>query len=108
MNERLKQIRKSKKLSQRDFGDKINLSQNHISSLESGARTITPRIISDVCEVYNVNKDWFITGNGEMFKDELEQYNIADPEIKEMLRLFFKADEETREYIKGLMEKATK
>ena len=108
MKERLKQIRKSKKLSQRDFGDKINLSQNHISSLESGARTITPRIISDVCEVFNVNREWFITGNGEMFKDELEKYNIADPEIKEMLRLFLKADEETREYIKGLMEKATK
>ncbi len=108
MNERLKQIRKSKKLSQRDFGEKINLSQNHISSLESGARTITGRIMSDVCEVYNVNREWLVNGTGEMFKDELEKYNIADPEIKEMLRLFLKADEETREYIKGLMEKATK
>lgn len=108
MNERLKQVRKSKKLSQREFGEKINLSQNHISSLESGTRSITGRIISDICEVYNVNREWFINGTGEMFKDELDQYNIADPEIKEMLRLFLKADGETREYIKGLMEKATK
>lgn len=108
MNKRLKEIRLSKGLSQKEFGNYLNLSQNHISSLESGARSVTSRIITDICSIFHVNREWLTTGKGEMFKDELEELNIKDPEIEEFVRLYLQADQDTRKYIKGLMEKTIK
>ncbi|WWU66459.1 helix-turn-helix domain-containing protein [Clostridium baratii] len=71
MNERVQKIRKLKKLSQKDFGESINLSQNHISAIEKGIRNVTPRIADDICRVYNVNKTWLISGLGDIFKNTL-------------------------------------
>lgn len=108
MNERIKQVRKAKKLSQKEFAENINLSQNHISNIEKGVRPITDRIISDVCKVYNVNKNWLLSGEGEMFKDPLEQFVIDDPEIQEFIKSFLKIDETIQEEIKDLVMKLGK
>lgn len=67
INDRFKSIRLETKLNQQKFGDKLRISQNHISSLESGRRTITTRIIKDICREFNINENWFITGKGDKF-----------------------------------------
>lgn len=68
MNERLKAIRHALNLSQEEFGSNIGIkSRAHISSLESGTRNITDRIIGDICREYGVNEQWLRTGDGEMF-----------------------------------------
>ncbi|MGO0907702.1 helix-turn-helix domain-containing protein [Clostridioides difficile] len=108
MNNRIKELRKAKHLSQKEFGEALNLSQNHISSVEKGIRTITERTISDICDKYNVNKEWLLTGHGEMFKDILEGLDIKNKEIEEFARLFYEVDDETKEYVIGLMQKTLK
>lgn len=81
MNNRLREIRKERHLSQEEFGKKIGIeSRAHISALENGNRTITDRIINDVCREFNVNEEWLRTGKGEMYKaptDEVKYY-VAD------------------------------
>ncbi|MBL3729070.1 helix-turn-helix domain-containing protein [Lysinibacillus sp. HST-98] len=67
MNERMRYLRKTLGFNQKEMGDKIKLSQTHISSLENGARDATDRIISDICREFNVNEQWLRTGEGEMF-----------------------------------------
>lgn len=68
MNNRLKIIRTHLNLSQEEFGSRIGIkSRAHISSLESGSRNITDRIIKDLVSVYNVNEEWLRTGEGDMF-----------------------------------------
>jgi transcriptional regulator with XRE-family HTH domain len=101
-------VRKAKKLSQKEFAQNINLSQNHISSLEKGVRAATDRIVSDICKVYNVNKEWLTTGKGEMFKDPLEPFIIEDPEIKELIDNFRQLDEDMQENIKNIVFKCIK
>lgn len=108
LNKRLYELRRIKKLSQKEFGEGINLSQNHISSIEKGVRNITPRILDDICRVYNVNKDWLIDGKGEMFDNTLDSYNIEDEEIKEFMEMYLQLDDETKGYIQGLISKALK
>lgn len=105
MHERLKQIRKAKKLSQKDFAKSINLSQNHISSIEQGIRKLTDRTINDICRTYNINKEWFLTGKGDMFNDPLKECNINDKEIEEFARMFAELDPEARKLISALMKK---
>ena len=78
MNNRLRKIRKERHLSQEEFGKKIGIeSRAHISALENGNRTITDRIIKDVCREFSVNEEWLRTGNGDMYKapnDEVKYY----------------------------------
>lgn len=66
-NQQIKLIRKSLKLSQKDFGDKIGLSNTAISKLETGENSLTEQNILSICRTYNVNRDWLETGDGEMF-----------------------------------------
>ena len=84
MNKRLKELRTNLKLSQEELGNSIGIkSRAHISSLENGTRTITDRIINDICKTYNVNEKWFRTGEGEMFVpiDADDEYFAAATEI---------------------------
>lgn len=70
MNKRLKEIRLFYKLSQEEFGKKIGLeSRGHISTLESGKKNITERIVKDVCREFKINEQWLRTGEGNMFSD---------------------------------------
>lgn len=104
LNERIKQIRKDKKLSQLQFGKSLNISQNHISAIEHGTRAVTDRLISDICRIYNVNKDWLMTGEGEMYDDPLAPFVIDDPEIKDFVKSYLKMDPFMQEKIKEMIE----
>lgn len=108
MNERIKEVRKAKKLSQEKFADNLNLSQNHLSSLENGKRAITDRIVNDICKTYNVNKSWLLTGEGEMFEDPLAPFVIKDEELKEFFKDFLAMDKSIQEDIINLVKKVKK
>lgn len=106
MNNRLKELRLTLKLSQKDFGAKLKLSPDMISLLERGKRKFTDRVISDICREFNVNKEWLVSGNGEMFMDiltEIDEFNSADEEVQEMLRLYMQMDDITKAYFKKKM-----
>ena len=74
VNERIKELRSRLGLTQEEFSSKIGLSRNFIAQIETGTKKPSERTIFDICEKFNVNKDWLRTGNGEMFvelsKDE--------------------------------------
>lgn len=84
--ERLKQLRKLQKMTQKEFGEKIGVSSDTISSIETGKVNLTDRNIFLICEKFNVNEAWLREGKGEMFsKDEktivselVEKYNLDD------------------------------
>lgn len=109
MNERLKSLRKILGLNQKEMGDRMRLSQTHISSLENGAREVTDRILSDICREFNVNEVWLRTGEGEVFLEEetfsldekAKKYNLSDLEI-DIMRGYMELPSETRNELMGL------
>lgn len=106
MNERLKELRKSLGLSQKAFGASINLSPDMISLLEIGKRRFTERVISDICREFSVNRKWLETGNGNMFVDvlsEIDEFNNADKDVQEMVRMYMQLDDITKAYFKKKM-----
>lgn len=68
MKNRIIELRKQLKLTQKAFGEPLNLSRATIANLETGTRNITSRTIADICRVYNVNPEWLKDGNEEMFE----------------------------------------
>ena len=78
MNNRIKYIRKDLlNISQKDFADKIGLSENFVWMIEKGTRTPSDRTISDICREFGVDRVWLETGAGEPFKPVDRDEQIA-------------------------------
>ena len=71
--ERLSDLRKSLGLTMEAFGERIGMSKQSISNIESGRREMTDRMKIVICQKFNVSENWLETGEGEMFKEETEE-----------------------------------
>ena len=70
VNTRIQQIRKTAKMTQDEFADKIGLSKNFVWMIEKGERTPSERTVKDICREFKVNYDWLVNGTGDMFQDD--------------------------------------
>ena len=56
--ERVKYFRKNiLHLSQKEFAKKLNISGSNLSNIEIGRINLTDRVINEICDVYNINKE---------------------------------------------------
>lgn len=67
MRERIKELRKTLKLNQTQFGSRIGVKGNTITNYETGLRNPSEAIIFSICREFNVNELWLRSGEGEMF-----------------------------------------
>lgn len=81
MNEisnRLKILRDYLNLSQSKFGKKIGVGASSVGSWEIGIREIKPIHINAICNIFNINKEWLISGTGEMLiKDKTDNPTLS-------------------------------
>lgn len=65
INERIRYLRKNKlNLTQQEFSEALNISRSNMGNIEIGRIALTDRVISDICDKYNVNENWLRTGEG--------------------------------------------
>ena len=98
MNERLKLLRKTLKLSQDAFAERIGMKGSSISLLESGGRNITEQVIKSICREFNVDYIWLTTGDGEMFIDNDDDF------IERIDRIMAGEDEARKNLFKFMLE----
>lgn len=67
MKDRIKELRKNKKLTQAEFGKRIGVKGNTITTYENGSRVPSEAVIKSICRVFNVNEDWLRTGQGDPY-----------------------------------------
>jgi transcriptional regulator with XRE-family HTH domain len=91
---RIKAVRKALGLSQRAFCKGIFLSQGFYAQIESGSKKANERIYELISTKYNVNKDWLLTGKGEMFSGP-----EPDVELEQLIEIYRELDPLFREYI---------
>ena len=79
---RLKIIRKYFKLTQPEFGKTLGVSRDVINNIELDRVAPKELFINYLCLIYNINKDWFLTGDGDMFlineEESLKASILAD------------------------------
>ena len=92
MNNRIRELRKTLGLRQREFAERIGLKQNAISYMEKSGSTVTEQNIKSICSQFNVNEHWLRTGLGQMFleneKKQKEFFEIFDallPDLQDYL-----------------------
>ena len=74
MNSRIKELRKSLNLTQKEFGSIIGL-KSSISEIELGNAPITDRTIIAICSKFNVNENWLRFGQGSMYIEDDKKFN---------------------------------
>ena len=72
ISERFKQLRDELGKSQTEFGAGIGVSRSVINNIERGVTEPSDVFLNHLCDVYNVNREWLETGEGELF-DKSEQ-----------------------------------
>lgn len=116
MKLRVKQLRNSLSLSQKDFGEAIGLSNSTVCAIEKGCHQLSERNIAIICDTFNANPEWLRTGKGEMFltpskssiKDLRKEYNLSDIEyelIKSYLDLPVDKRNEFAKILIGMVKK---
>jgi len=68
-NERLKEIRKSLDLTQRDFSDALDIKQGSYSDVERGKAGISAVLLKNLIRRFRINPLWICEGQGSMFID---------------------------------------
>ena len=81
-------------MSIREFSKHIYFSHSLYGQVEIGKIPPTDRILQLIISKFNVNRDWLLSGNGNMFDNPppdirlqkiIEIYNIVDEILKESL-----------------------
>ena len=65
---RVKILRRTLGLSQTEFGVKIGVTRGVINNLDRGVTDLQDPLLSLICSVFNVRREWLETGSGEMFE----------------------------------------
>lgn len=91
-SERIKQIRQTLDLSVAKLSKKIEIPDRTIASYEGG-RVPSLDFLARLCTTLNIDANWFITGEGEMFKPTKYEgkaseinYNSLETKLEELLR----------------------
>jgi transcriptional regulator with XRE-family HTH domain len=60
-------IRKTLKLNQHEFAERLGIRGTALSMIESGKNSLTEKNIKLICMTFNVNEQWLRNGTGAMF-----------------------------------------
>lgn len=78
MYNRIALVRKTSGYKQDEFAEKLGLTKNFISLIETGKREPSDRTIKDICREFNVNEEWLRNGTGEMFIEIDEEDQLME------------------------------
>ncbi len=111
LNERIKELRKLRRLSQKEFAETIGISQRSVSWGEQPGNNVPDNTIKNICMTFGINEDWLRNGIEPMYIQEptfsldkfvkdhggtdleleaMKAYFELDPDIRKMLVKHFK------------------
>lgn len=110
--ERVKEVRKALGLTLDKFGEKVGVKKQTVSRIENGVNNVTDQMVLSICREFNVNYDFLMNGEGEMFDDlpqtvldELcAQYDLDDLD-RNLVEMYIEMPEQVRDYLKQEIRK---
>lgn len=96
--ERIRELRKTLKMTMEQFGEKIGVTKSTISNIENGNRNATEHMVKSICREFNVDYIWLTTGDGEMFVDTDDDF------IERIDRIMAGEDDARKNLFKALLE----
>ena len=78
MNERIKEVRKAKGLSQDEFGRRLGVTRGAVTNIELNKVEPKPLFVDLICREFDVNEEWLRTGAGPMFIEKTRDEDLAE------------------------------
>lgn len=91
MLKRLKLFRNTLGYTQEEMASIMGIKRNTYSLIEHGERTLTNRHIESLADKAFLNKDWLLTGSGDMFREK--------PQEKKLVEIFESLSPDSQEYL---------
>ena len=117
VNERVKVIRNTEKLTMESFGEKLGVGRTAISNIENGKRNVTDQMIKSICREFNYCEEWLRNGiepkqPEKLDEDELTEYiedllstdNPAYTLIKSILKTYSKLDDKSKQVVNDTID----
>lgn len=116
MYNRIKQVRKAQRLTQKQLGDILGISRDVIANIENDRVEPNKLFINLFCKEFNVNKKWLISGEGDKFIDEFSKDNDVitsifaeitcgdNPKLKKIIEKISLLDDEYLDLIEKLVD----
>ena len=109
--ERVLKIRKTLKMTLEEFGGKLGVAKTTISRIEKGVNNLTDQMATATCRTYNVNYDYLVNGEGDMFSnlpqtildDLCVQYDL-DTLDRLIVEMYIDLPPQDREVVKKMMK----
>ncbi len=106
INARIKKIRKKAGMNQKEFSEKVGITQSGVSYMEQDGRNVSDITIKSICNYFNINETWLRNGLGNMqtkdFSFSLDQFvqehKGTGLEI-EVMKAYFELDPGIRQQI---------
>jgi transcriptional regulator with XRE-family HTH domain len=78
INQRIAMLRRTLKMTQKEFSGKIFISGSFQASIELGKKKVNDRLVRLIVTTYGVCEKWLRTGEGEIFeKDVTPDYKVS-------------------------------
>ena len=74
IGKRIKLRRKELNIKQNELAEKLNISNNHLSSVENGREKPSLELLLNICELLNVTTDYLLLGNMPVSYKHLDVY----------------------------------
>jgi transcriptional regulator with XRE-family HTH domain len=103
VNQRIKELRRYLKLSQKSFSRGIYISYGYIAEIELGNSRANDRIIELISTKYGVNRRWLETGEGNMFDKA-----PPDSELEQMTTIFKELNADYRALVLNIIAQLLK
>jgi len=112
LGDRIKELRSKLGMGQIDFGRSIGVTNASVSRIEKGIIQPRESLLTGICAVHGVSREWLETGQGEMFKKAaggLDRFSPAQRALLERFSGYFAEKvpipetEETMEIVQALI-----
>ena len=107
INDRIRALRESLSISQEEFGKRLGVSRSVIKNIDYKKTVPKDLFIDLLCKTFSVNKEWLISGSGDMFisssdniLNQLSKEYKLDPTDEAIIKTYLSFGADERKIIK--------
>ena len=86
IGQRIRVLRKEKRLSQLELANKLNTNVDHLSRIENGNKGMSLDLLTEFSKYFSVSTDYILFGNNQNTEEIKEMIAIIQSKLKEIER----------------------
>lgn len=86
VGQRIRVLRKEKRLSQLELANRLNINMDHLSRIENGNKGMSLDLLTEFSKYFSVSTDYLLFGNNQNVEEIKEIISFIQFQLKEIER----------------------